>query len=357
MLDAEIEQAALVGDADAVLDVELGLLEGRRDLVLDDLDADPVADRLGALLEGLDPAQVEPLRGVELQRPPARLRLRAAEADADLLADLVREQADGLRPVEVAGELAQRLRHQPRLEADLDLAHLPLELDPRGQRGDRVDGDEVDRAGAGQDVDDLERLLAVVGLGDQQLVGVDADPPRVDGVDRMLGVDEGADAPAGLGLGDDVVDQRRLARGLRAEDLDDPALRHAADAEREVERDRPGRDRLDVHDGLAAELHDRAGAELALDLADGRLQGRVLGLGVLRAGLDRRRLGRFVCCHVQITFIRRICAAIRHPPGRCSEHPGIGVRNGRAPPGRHRTYVPSRWPPVERTAPPAAAGP
>ena len=198
VVDAEVEQAALVRDALAVLDVELGQLERRRDLVLDDLDADPVADRLGALLEGLDPAQVEPLGRVELQRPPARLRLRAAEADPDLLADLVREQADGLGAVEVAGELPQRLRHQPRLQADLDLAHLALELDPRRQRRDRVDGDEVDRSRAGQDVDDLERLLAVVGLGDQQLVGVDADPARVDGVDRVLGVDERADAAAGL---------------------------------------------------------------------------------------------------------------------------------------------------------------
>ena len=134
-----------------------------------------------------------------------------------------------LRPVEVAGELAERLRHQPRLQADLGLAHLALELDPRGQRRDRVDRDQVDRAGADQHVDDLERLLAVVGLGDEQLVDVDADPPRVDRVDRVLGVDEGADPAARLGLGDDVVDERRLARGLRAEDLDDPAPRDAAD--------------------------------------------------------------------------------------------------------------------------------
>ena len=56
------------------------------------------------------------------------------------------------------------------------LPHLALELHPRGQRGDRVDGDDVDRARADQHVDDLERLLAVVGLGDEQLVGVDADP-------------------------------------------------------------------------------------------------------------------------------------------------------------------------------------
>ena len=58
-------------------------------------------------------------------------------------------------------------------------------------------------------------------------------------VHRVLGVDERAHAAELLGLGDDVVDQRRLARGLRAEDLDDPPAGHAADPEREVERQRP----------------------------------------------------------------------------------------------------------------------
>ena len=38
VLEPEVDQAALLGDADAVLDVELGLAERRRDLVLDDLD-------------------------------------------------------------------------------------------------------------------------------------------------------------------------------------------------------------------------------------------------------------------------------------------------------------------------------
>src|SRR3954467_13559520 len=46
VLDAEVDQAAGGRDALAELDVELGLAERRRDLVLDDLDADAVADRL-----------------------------------------------------------------------------------------------------------------------------------------------------------------------------------------------------------------------------------------------------------------------------------------------------------------------
>ena len=175
-------------------------------------------------------------------RPPGWVSGRS-EHDADLLADLVREEADGVRAVQVAGELAQRLRHQARLEADRLVAHLALELGARRQRRDRVDRDHVDRAGADQHVGDLERLLAVVGLGDEQLVDVDADRARVGGVDRVLGVDEGADPAHLLGLGDDLVDERRLSRRLGAEDLHDAPARHAAHAEREVDRQRAGRDR------------------------------------------------------------------------------------------------------------------
>ena len=109
-----------------------------------------------------------------------------------------------------------------------------------------VDDEHVDGAGAHQRLGDLERLLAGVGLGDQQIVDVDAELPGVDRVERVLGVDEGADAAALLGLGDDVQRQRRLARGFRPVDLDDAAARQAADAERDVEAERAGRDRLDV---------------------------------------------------------------------------------------------------------------
>src|SRR5436190_24005913 len=71
-LDPDVEHGALPGDPGAVDDVELRLLEGRCDLVLDHLDADAVAVRLGAVLERLDPADVEPHGGIELHRAAAR---------------------------------------------------------------------------------------------------------------------------------------------------------------------------------------------------------------------------------------------------------------------------------------------
>src|SRR5215210_2365457 len=98
----------------------------------------------------------------------------------------------------------------------------------------------------------------------------------------MLGVDEGADPAELLGLGEDVVHQRRLARRLRAEDLDDASAWHAADPEREVERQRAGRHGIDLHArALVAHPHDGALAELALDLRERALEGSVTGLGGL----------------------------------------------------------------------------
>ena len=79
-------------------------------------------------------------------------------------------------------------------------------------------------------------LLAVVRLGDEQVIGLDAEFSGVARVQRMLGIDEGGDAAALLGFGDDVQRQGRLAGGFRAVDLDDAAAWHAADAERDSSR-------------------------------------------------------------------------------------------------------------------------
>ena len=138
------------------------------------------------------------------------------------------------------------------------------------KRGHGVDHDHVDRAGADQGVDDLKRLLAGIGLGDQQLVEVDAEAAGVERVERVLGIDIGRDAAHALGLGDDVQGEGGLTGRFRTVDLGDPAARDAADAEGEVERDASRSGSLDLHGraGLA-HLHDRALAELALDLGDG----------------------------------------------------------------------------------------
>src|SRR5262249_8226881 len=127
-------------------------------------------------------------------------------------------------------------------------------------------------------------------LGDQKIVDVDPELLGIGRVQRMLGIDEGAGAALALGLGHDMQRERGLARALGAVDLDDAALGQAANAERNVEPQRAGRDRLDLQRLALAELHDRALAEGALDLGESRVQRLVL---VLHAVL---RLDHFQNC-------------------------------------------------------------
>ena len=164
----------------------------------------------------------------------------------------------------------------------MDVAHLALELGARHQGGDAVDHQNLDGARAHQGVGDLEGLLAGVGLRDQKLLQIDAQLVRIGRIQGVLGVDEGAGTARLLGLGHHVERERRLARAFGPVDLDDAPARQPADAERDVERDRTGGDRIDVDSDLAlAEAHDRALAERAFDLAEGGVERLVLVHDVL----------------------------------------------------------------------------
>jgi len=266
VLDAEIEDRAELRDALVVHDVELALGERRGDLVLHHLDLGAVAHDLA--LGGLDlvlAADVDADRGEELQRAAARGRLGVAEHDADLLADLVRENADAVRLADDGGEAAHGLRHQAGLRADGGVTHLAVELGLGREGGDGVEDDHVDRVRADERLHDVERVLAGVGLGDEEVVEVDADDAGVLRVECVLDVDEGGEAAALLGLGDHAETEGGLAGGFRAVDLDDAALGEAADPEGEVDGKRAGAERLDLHLGIATEAHDRALAELLRD--------------------------------------------------------------------------------------------
>ncbi len=89
----------------------------------------------------------------------------------------------------------------------------------------------------------------------------------------MLGIDEGGDAARALHVRDRVEGQRRLTGRLRTVDLDDAATGQATDAEGDVEGDGTGRNDLDGSAVVAAQSHDRALSELAVDLGEGRFEG------------------------------------------------------------------------------------
>ena len=98
------------------------------------------------------------------------------------------------------------------MQAGQRVAHFAFELGLGRERGDRVDDDQINRAGAGERVHNFERLLAGVGLGNQQLLQVDAELLGVLDVERVFGVDKGAGAAELLHFSDDLQRQRGFAR-------------------------------------------------------------------------------------------------------------------------------------------------
>ena len=184
----------------------------------------------------IDPgaADFQPDRGVELQRIAPRRGLRIAEHHPDLQPDLVQEDQRGLALGHAAGQLAQRLAHQPRVQPHMAVAHLAFQLGARHQGGHTIDHHHVDRARSDQRVANLQRLLAGIGLADQQIIDIHPQLARIDRVQRMLRVDKRAGAAALLRLGDHVQSQRGLARAFRPVHLDHPPARHPANAHGQI---------------------------------------------------------------------------------------------------------------------------
>ena len=150
----------------------------------------------------------------------------------------------------------------------MGIAHFPFEFRPRHQGRDGIDHDHVDRAGAHQRVGNFQRLFAGIGLRNQQFLYIDMQLAGIDRIKRVFRVDKGAGAALFLGFGHDMQRQGRLAGTFRAVNLDDAALRHAADPERDIEPDRARGDGFGIGRRRAfAQLHDRALAVRPFDLA------------------------------------------------------------------------------------------
>src|SRR5690606_20529165 len=159
----EVENLTDLGNTLAIHDVEFDLLEGRRDLVFHDLHPCGIADNIVAILDLPGTPNVQADRSVEFQGVAASGGFGITVHHTDLHAELVDKDHHAARAADRTGELPERLAHQPGLQADMAVAHFPLDFGPRHQRGDRIDHQHVDRIGTHQRIDDLQRLLARIG--------------------------------------------------------------------------------------------------------------------------------------------------------------------------------------------------
>src|SRR5690606_19121864 len=105
-------------------------------------------------------------------------------------------------------------------------------------------------------VSNLKGLFAVVGLGDEQVVGINAELLRIRAVEGVSGVYERREASALLCLGDAMHRQRCLTRRFRPVDLGHTAARNTANAEGQIKPQRPRRNERYVHYLFITEFHN-----------------------------------------------------------------------------------------------------
>ena len=274
VLNPHLQDAPFLVDAVVEKDVELRLSKGRCHFVFHDLRLHVIANGVaGNVLDRIFAADIDADAGVEFQRLAARGGFRIAEHHPDFFADLVGENARGLRLGEQGGEFAKRLAHQTRLHPHGGHAHLPFELGLGHQGGDGIDDDHIERVGAAERFANAQRLFAAVRLRHQQVIEIYTQFFRVGGIQRMFGVDKCRRAASLLRVGDDMQHKRCLARGLRPENLHHAPPRNASNAQGKVQRQRSRGDHFDLalRAGLA-QTHDAAFAVGLGDGGDGRVQ-------------------------------------------------------------------------------------
>ena len=154
----------------------------------------------------------------------------------------------------------------------MGVAYLTVDLRPRHECRHGVYNYDIYRAGSYHSIGDRHRLLAVVRLGDVEIVHIHADALGICRVKRMLRVNKSRDAASLLNLRHHMKSDRRLARRLRSVDLYDPALGDAADTQRQIKAHRAGRSGLHIHRRRVTQLHDRSLAVVLFDLRQSRLQ-------------------------------------------------------------------------------------
>ena len=116
----------------------------------------------------------------------------------------------------------------------MGIAHFAFDLGPRGQRGNRIHHDQIDRSAPHQRLCNLERLFPGIRLRHQQIIRLHPELLGIGQVKRMFRIDK-CRHPAGfLHLRNTMERHRRLTGRFRTEDFDHPTARQSPDTERDV---------------------------------------------------------------------------------------------------------------------------
>ena len=146
------------------------------------------------------------------------------------------------------------------------VTHLTFNFRLGSQSCHRVDHDHVDRTGANNHVAYFQRLFSGIRLTDQQVGNINAKIAGVNRIKCVLGIDKRAGATVALALRNYLQGQRGFTGRLRPIDFHDTTAWQTTNTQRDVQTQRPRRNRWYGFTPLVTETHHGALAKLPLYL-------------------------------------------------------------------------------------------
>ena len=156
----------------------------------------------------------------------------------------------------------------------MGITHIAVDLRLGHQGRHRVHDHDIHRAGANHCLCDLQGLLAVIRLGDIEVVNIHADILRVNGIQGMLRINKAGNASPLLYLRHHMKGNGGLTAGLRTVNLDHTSLGDTSQSQGNIQAQGTGGHCLDIHicSGIS-QLHHRALSVGFFDLGQRRVQG------------------------------------------------------------------------------------
>ena len=152
----------------------------------------------------------------------------------------------------------------------MGISHLAVNLSLGNQSGHGVHNHDVHGTGTHHGLGNLQSLLAVIRLGDIQVINIHSYVPGIYRIQGMLCVNEACNAPALLHLCHHVQGDRGLTGRLRSIYLYNPALGNSAQSQGYIQADGAGGHCLNIHicSGIP-QLHDGSFSVCLLNLGQG----------------------------------------------------------------------------------------
>ena len=114
--------------------------------------------------------------------------------------------------------------------------HISLYLGFGGERGNRVDHYQVNRTAIDKIIGNIQRLFAVVRLWHIQIVQIHAEICRVNGVERMLRIDERGYSALLLQFCNDMKRNSGFTRRFGTVNFDNPAFGYSSYSQCNIQR-------------------------------------------------------------------------------------------------------------------------